>query len=258
MQNLQVTLIQSNIFWEKIDKNLAHFSQKINQVKGQTDLIILPEMFSTGFNMQPQRVAETMDGKTMEWLTHQASASDAVVTGSFIVEENGQYFNRLVWMQPDGIFYFYDKKHLFSLAKEDATYTAGTKRLIVEWKGWKICPLICYDLRFPVWSRNTVGYDLLIYIASWPTRRVDAWQSLLVGRAIENQSYTIGVNRVGEDANQLDYSGASSVIDFSGKKLYCLLEQEGIFTARLDYKKQQNFRKKLNFLEDQNFKDLIH
>lgn len=251
MQNLQVTLVQTNILWEKIDQNLLNFSQKLIPLQGQTDLIILPEMFSTGFSMTPDRVAEPMDGKTMQWLAHQAKETQAVVTGSFIATEHGNFYNRLVWMQPDGKYFIYDKKHLFTLAKENESYAAGTERLIVEWKGWKICPLICYDLRFPVWSRNNVGYDLLIYMASWPTPRINAWQTLLAGRAIENQAYTIGVNRVGEDENQLNYSGASSVIDYTGKTVYCAFDQEAIFTATLDLKKQQHFRTKLNFLADQ-------
>jgi omega-amidase len=251
MQNLRVTLIQSNILWEQIEENLNHFSRKIKTVQGQTDLIVLPEMFSTGFSMKPERVAEPMDGKTMNWLKDQARNADAVVTGSFIAIEDGQYYNRLVWMQPDGDYLTYDKKHLFTLEKEDEAYTAGTKRLIVEWKGWKICPLICYDLRFPAWSRNSEGYDLLIYMASWPTPRIDAWQTLLAARAIENQTYTIGVNRVGEDENGYNYSGASSVFDFMGKSRYRVFDQEDVFTAELNYEEQQAFRKKLNFLADQ-------
>jgi omega-amidase len=187
----------------------------------------------------------------MNWLKYQAKNADVVVTGSFIAIENGQYFNRLVWMQPDGNYSTYDKKHLFTLAKEDESYTAGTQRLMVEWKGWKICPLICYDLRFPAWSRNTEEYDLLIYIASWPTPRIDAWQTLLAARAIENQSFTIGVNRVGEDENKYQYSGASSVFDFTGKPRYRVFDQEAVFTAELNYEEQQAFRKKLNFLADQ-------
>ncbi len=251
MENLRVSIIQSNIIWENVDANLAHFSKKINQVKGQTDLIVLPEMFSTGFSMNPKNVAEPMNGKTMTWLMNQAQLADAVVTGSFVATEDGQYFNRLIWMQPDGQYSFYNKKHLFTLAKEHESYTAGTERLIVDYKGWKICPLICYDLRFPVWSRNNVGYDLLIYVASWPTPRINAWKSLLAGRAIENQAYTIGVNRVGQDENQYDYSGASSVLDYTGKSLYCTYDQEDIFTAELNLEKQKAFRQKLNFLADQ-------
>jgi len=154
-------------------------------------------------------------------------------------------------MQPDGQYSTYDKKHLFTLAKEHESYTAGTERLLVDYKGWKICPLICYDLRFPIWSRNNEGYDLLIYIASWPTPRINAWTSLLAGRAIENQVYTIGVNRVGEDKNQLNYSGASSVVDYTGKSLYCTYDQEDVFTAELNFEKQKTFRQKLNFLADQ-------
>jgi len=251
MQNLKATLLQSNLLWEKIEDNLANFSQKINQITEPTDLIILPEMFSTGFSMQPKNVAESMDGKTMDWFKEHAAKKNAVVTGSFIVTEDGKFFNRLIWMQPDGVYYFYDKKHLFTLAKEDESYEAGKERLIVEWKGWKICPLICYDLRFPVWARNNEGYDLLIYIASWPKPRIDAWQTLLAARAIENQSYTIGVNRVGEDENQLEYSGASSVFDYAGKNLFRAMDQEAVFTVELNYEQQQRFRKKLNFLADQ-------
>ncbi len=251
MQNLRVSLIQANLLWEKIEDNLRNFSQKISPLQGQTDLIILPEMFSTGFSMNPDRVAEPMDGKTMQWMAQQAREADAVVTGSFIATENGKYFNRLIWMQPDGTFYKYDKRHLFTLAKEHESYAAGTERLVVEWKGWKICPLICYDLRFPVWSRNDVGYDLLIYVASWPTPRINAWQNLLIGRAIENQTYTIGVNRVGEDENQYNYTGASSVVDYTGKVIYCAFDQEAVFTANLDMERMQKFRTKLDFLADQ-------
>lgn len=251
MQNLRVTLIQADLKWEDIDHNLLHFSHKIKLVANNTDLIILPEMFSTGFSMKPNRVAESMDGKTMTWLTQQAKLTNAVVTGSFIAKEGDNYFNRLVWMQPDGDYQIYDKKHLFTLAKEDEAYVAGKERLIVEWKGWKICPLICYDLRFPAWSRNSVGYDLLIYIASWPTPRIDAWQALLKARAIENQSYTIGVNRVGKDENQYHYTGASSVFDFAGKTKYQIFDQEDIFTTELSLINQQEFREKLNFLADQ-------
>ena len=250
MQNLRVTLIQSDLHWENPDANRTMFSEKIKQVKGQTDLIILPEMFTTGFSMNASQLAETMDGATMKWFSQQANYVNAVVTGSFIATENGEYFNRLIWMQPDGTFFIYDKKHLFTLAKEHQTYCAGTQRLIVELNGWKICPLICYDLRFPVWSRNTEDYDLLIYTASWPVMRAEAWKSLLVGRAIENQSYTIGVNRVGVDGGGFEYSGDSSVIDYAGKRIYCTSNMEDVFTASLNFVKQKTFRTKLNFLAD--------
>ena len=247
---LRVTTIQSNLHWENPDANRTMFSEKIKELKGQTDLIILPEMFTTGFSMNTTELAERMDGATMQWLSQQANSVNAVVTGSFIATENGQCFNRLIWMQPDGVFFIYDKKHLFTLAKEHEHYSAGIERLIVELKGWKICPLICYDLRFPVWSRNTDDYDLLIYTASWPVMRAEAWKSLLVGRAIENQSYTIGVNRVGVDGGGYEYSGDSSVIDYTGKRLYCTSNMEDIFTATLDLEKQKHFRSKLNFLAD--------
>ena len=249
MQNLRVTLIQSDLQWEDKATNLNRFSEKINSVSGRTHLIILPETFTTGFSMNPT-LAEKMDGPTMQWLTQQAASANAVVTGSFIAEEHGNYFNRLIWMQPDGEFFIYDKKHLFTLGKEGEYFTPGKNRLIVNLNGWKICPLICYDLRFPVWSRNTEDYDLLIYIASWPAPRAVHWKSLLVARAIENQVYTIGVNRIGNDGNNLSYTGDSSLMDFSGKTIYGIAETEDIFTATLEFEKQQEYRRRLNFLAD--------
>ncbi len=248
---LTLTLIQSPLEWENIHSNLSNFEQKLKRIGQATDIIVLPEMFTTGFSMSAPTLAETMDGSTMNWLKTQAAQYDAVITGSFIVKENGKYYNRLIWMQPDGHFESYDKRHLFTLAKEQETYTSGTQKLLVNYKGWKICPLVCYDLRFPVWSRNVEQYDLLIYVANWPDRRRDAWKTLLKARAIENQVYTIGVNRVGKDEKDLNYSGDSSLFDYQGELIYQVANRPDIFTTTLSKAPQDNFRNKLNFLADQ-------
>lgn len=248
---LKVSLVQTKLHWEDKTANLAQFDKKLQAIREATDLVILPEMFTTGFSMQPKKLAEPMDGPTVFWLKEKAQQLNAVITGSFICMENGLYFNRLVWMQPDGNYFIYDKRHLFTLAKEEDHYTAGKKRLIVDLKGWKILPLICYDLRFPVWSRNDANYDLLLYVANFPERRVHAWSNLLIARAIENQCYTIGVNRVGEDGNGVSHSGASAIVDYEGQTRYQVNNTEGIFTMALSFSAQQNFREKLQFLADQ-------
>ncbi len=250
MSNLRITTIQSQLHWEDIDANLEGFTQKLSELNTNTDLIILPEMFTTGFSMNAENLAEEMYGKTINWLKTQAANHQSIITGSFIATEDGRYYNRLVWMRPDGSFETYDKRHLFTLAKEHETYRQGTKKLIVEYNGWKICPLICYDLRFPVWSRNVEDYDLLIYMANWPLTRNHHWKSLLMARAIENQSYTIGVNCVGKDGNGFEYSGDTSIIDFSGSMIYQISNSENVFTITLEKEKQQSYRDKLNFLPD--------
>ena len=226
------------------------FSERLSGLAGRTDLVILPEMFTTGFSMAAPTLAEGMDGAAMQWLREKAAELGAVVTGSFIAKENGHFFNRLVWMQPDGNFSFYDKRHLFTLAGEQHTYTPGDKMLTINLKSWKICPLICYDLRFPVWSRNTEGYDLLIYVANWPEARSHHWKQLLIARAIENQAYVAGVNRSGTDGNGFNYSGDTSVIDFSGKTLYQVTGREEVSTLELSRGQLSDYRKKLPFLAD--------
>ena len=251
MKHLRITTIQSFLHWEDTARNLQMFDKKLKGLAGKTDLIILPEMFTTGFSMNAAALAEAMDGETLQWLAAKARTIGAAVTGSFIVNENGRYYNRLVWMNPDGQFACYDKRHLFTLAKEHETYVAGTEKLIVEWKGWKVCPLVCYDLRFPVWSRNTEGYDLLLFVANWPTARSYHWKQLLVARAIENQSFVIGVNRVGSDEKGLDYSGDTSVIDYSGNVVYQISDKEEVSTRTLDKGEMKSFRNRLNFLADQ-------
>ncbi len=250
MQTLRITTAQSSLHWENIAANLKMFEQKLQALAGTTDLVVLPEMFTTGFSMDAARLAESMEGQTMNWLKKQSALLNAAIIGSFIAVENQKYYNRLVVVFPDGGFKTYDKRHLFTLADEHLTFTTGKDLLIAEWKGWRICPLICYDLRFPVWSRNTDNYDLLIYTANWPNRRSHAWKALLTARAIENQSYTVGVNRVGADGTGLAYSGDTSVIDYSGNVLYQVSDTEGLFTIELSYEAQTDFRNKLSFLAD--------
>jgi len=249
-ENLRITTLQSSLQWENPRANLAMFSQKMECLTGRTDVIVLPEMFTTGFSMNAAALAEGMDGPTMQWIEQQATRLNAVVTGSFIAVEDGGYYNRLVWMQPGGIFATYDKRHLFTLAGEHKTYTVGEKKLVVEWLGWIICPLICYDLRFPVWSRNAEGYDLLIYMANWPDKRSHHWRQLLMARAIENQTYTIGVNRVGKDGNGHIYAGDTSIIDYSGKLIYRVSETGDVFTTILSLPAQRAYRHTLQFLPD--------
>ncbi len=222
---MNITLLQTNLYWQDPVANRAMLEERIFGLAEPTDLIVLPEMFTTGFTMDAASVAEPMNLTTFRWLKQMAAQTGAVVTGSYVVKEAGKFFNRLIWMQPDGQFDTYDKRHLFRMAGEDTIYTAGDRRIIKEWKGWRICPLICYDLRFPVWSRNTDGqsqefaYDLLLYVANWPAVRRAPWNTLLQGRAIENLAYVAGVNRVGTDGNGHPYSGDSAIIDFKGEVL---------------------------------------
>jgi omega-amidase len=251
METLRLTTIQTQLHWEDPEANRQHFTQLLNELPGKTDVVVLPEMFTSGFTMNAAKLAEEMDGTTTDWMRKQAFRLNAVVTGSFIVHERGRYFNRLVWMRPDGHFSTYDKRHLFTLAKEEETYTAGRNRLVVKWKGWKICPLICYDLRFPMWSRNSPnGYDLLIYVANWPARRRYAWKHLLLARAIENQCYTVGVNRIGTDGKDIEYTGDTTVVDFTGQPLFQSSSQESIHTVGLAPGPQTAFRARYNFLKD--------
>ena len=252
MQDLSVTVIQTDLFWENSTANLANLEEKMAQISLPTDLIILPEMFNTGFTMNVESAAEPMNFTTFKWMKQQAKRTRAVITGSFIVKEGKHFFNRLIWMRPNGSFETYDKRHLFRMGAEDKTFTAGTKRLIVELKGWKICPLICYDLRFPVWSRNgyskienrksKIEYDLLIYVANFPAVRSQVWDTLLQARAIENQSYCIGVNRVGKDGMNVEYSGNSAVIDFKGNQLFYQKDMEAIQSQILNGKALEDFR----------------
>lgn len=221
MQDLTITLIQANLLWKDPQANLREFTRLFSEIPPGSDLIILPEMFNTGFVVDPEDVAETMEGMTIQWLAENAARRNVAITGSLIIKENDRYFNRLVWMQSNGNYFCYDKRHLFSLGEEDLRFTKGERRLVIDCKGWSILPLICYDLRFPVWCRNKYStgnyeYDCLIYIANWPVIRRNAWKSLLIARAIENLSFVIGVNRVGKDDNGKFHAGDSAVIDPMG------------------------------------------
>ena len=268
MSTLTITTIQSNLHWENKAANLAMFAKKIRSIQEDTEIVVLPEMFSTGFSMNPEPLAETMsarsgtdgDGETVEWMKKTAAENKIILTGSIIIKEDEQFFNRLIWMLPNGQYGHYDKRHRFAFAGEDDKYTAGTKRLIASVKGWKINLLVCYDLRFPVWSRQSphpVGdagreheYDVLIYVANWPERRSIAWKTLLVARAIENQCYVVGVNRVNNDGHNIYHSGDSMIVDPLGEILYHCNDEEDIFTIALDKTHLQNVREKFPFWKD--------
>lgn len=260
MQTLTISLIQTHLHWEDKTANLQMLEQKIMGISAQTELLVLPEMFSTGFSMKPELYAEKMDGESLQWMKRVAAAKKIILTGSLIIEENGQYFNRLIWMLPNGQYGVYDKRHRFAFAGEDEHYTAGSKRLIASVKGWRINLLVCYDLRFPVWARQSPSaadrahgeaeYDLLVYVANWPERRSHAWKTLLQARAIENQSYVVGVNRVGNDGNNIYHSGDSMIVDPMGEIVYTKKDEEDIFTITLKKEELVAVREKLPFLRD--------
>lgn len=244
-----MTLIQSDLYWHQPDANLAMFEEKIWSLEQMPDIIVLPEMFTTGFTMSAFELAEPMGTRTFRWLQQQAAQTKAAITGSYIVKENGNFYNRLLWVTPDGNYSIYDKRHLFRMAKEDQTYTEGKERLVVSWKGWRICPQICYDLRFPIWSRNKetkgiLDYDLLLYVANWPTPRISAWDVLLRARAIENSCYVIGLNRVGKDGMDVTYNGHSTVVNPKGSVIYYEEGREAIKTVTLERSLMDQLREK--------------
>lgn len=249
---LTINLIQSDLKWEDKAANLKMLEQKIAMLPGDSHIAILPETFSTGFSMRPQDLAETMEGTTVEWMRAIAVKYRKIITGSIIVEDEGHYYNRLIWMQPNGTAYHYDKRHLFGYGGEDEHFSPGDKRLIVQVNGWKICPMICYDLRFPVWARQSKDaiYDMLIYVANWPQKRNIAWKTLLQARAIENQCYVIGVNRVGNDGKSNYHSGDSSIIDPMGSILWQQADKEAVFTHTFHKEELEKVRAELPFLND--------
>lgn len=247
---LNITLLQSDMVWEDKQANLAHYEQLIAFAKDK-EVVVLPEMFSTGFSMAPERLAEPMSGPSVQWMKNMARQHRCILTGSLIIENEGKYFNRLLWVQPDGNLGYYDKRHLFGYADEDKHYSPGERRLIAQVKGWRICLMVCYDLRFPVWSRNfDNAYDVLIYVANWPERRSLAWKTLLQARAIENQSYVIGVNRVGKDGNDIIYSGDSSVFGPLGETIWQQHLEAAVHTVTLDREKLLDTRSHYPFLND--------
>ncbi len=247
---MKIALLQTALYWENPKENRKNLEEKIHSIPEAIDLIVLPEMFTTGFTMLQQNCAETMQGATISWLKSLAKEKNSAIIGSLIIDENGNYYNRLIFVFPSGDIQHYDKRHLFTLAGEDKIYTSGTKKLIVEYKNFKICPLICYDLRFPVFSRNVEDYDVLIYVANWPKPRINAWDILLKARAVENMSYVIGVNRIGLDNNNHEYVGHSQAIDFLGHPLFEPSENDGIFIVSINKDALLEARKKLNFLND--------
>jgi predicted amidohydrolase len=258
MSSLTLTLIQPALHWEDKEANLAMLEGKINAISEKTEIVILPEMFSTGFSMRPEVLAEKMDGPTVSWMRRISQQKRIVLTGSVIIEEEGKYYNRLIWMLPTGDYGCYDKRHLFGYAGEHEHYSSGQKRLIASVKGWKINLLVCYDLRFPVWARQSPEgagadgpeYDLLIYVANWPERRSLAWKTLLQARAIENQCFVAGVNRVGEDGNGIPHSGDSMVIDPLGEILFHQQHEEAVFTITLQKEKLEEVRTRFPFWKD--------
>ena len=252
MNKLKITLIQSDLVWENPYQNRLNFAKKIKRISEPVDIIILPEMFTTGFTMNASEFAETMEGETVKWMLEIAKNRKAAIVGSIIIQDNDKYYNRLLFVHPEGIVDTYDKRHTFTLAGEDKVYTSGKEKLIVNFKGFRIRPLICYDLRFPVWSRITEDYDILLFVANWPKLRISAWDALLKARALENMSYCIGVNRVGVDANNYEYSGSSAVYDVLGEKISNIpLGKEHIETLTLEKSHIKKYREKLQFLNDQ-------
>ena len=275
MSTLTVTTIQPDLQWEDKTANLRRLEEKIDGITVHTELVILPEMFATGFSMRPELLAEPMEGPTVAWMRTIATRKKIILTGSVIIEEEGKYFNRLIWMLPNGQYGYYDKRHRFAYAGENEHYSAGHKRLVASVKGWRILLLVCYDLRFPVWSRQApqeraaapgpttapgdavlpqdargLEYDLIIYVANWPQRRSLAWKTLLQARAIENQAYVIGVNRVGNDGNNIEHSGDSMIIDPLGEILYHGVGKEEVFTLTLEKEKLDAIRERFPFWKD--------
>jgi predicted amidohydrolase len=245
MQDLTITLIQTALHWENVQANLNELEEKLWTINEPTDLILLPEMFNSGFSMHARLLAEPMNLTTTKWMKQMAAQKQTVICGSFIVQEKGHYFNRLLWVEPSGKIDQYDKRHLFRMAEEHKTFSEGNKKLIVSLNGWNICPLVCYDLRFPVWSRNRNNeYDLLLYVANWPAARQSAWNTLLPARAVENLCYVAGLNRCEEDGNGIIYQGDSRVDDFYGNNLLHMGNQEEITTVTLSAEKLKKYREK--------------
>ncbi len=259
MQNqLNIALIQSDLVWEHPEANRKNFTKKIEGISNPVDVVVLPEMFATGFTMNAEKVAETMQGETVNWMKQMAVKKNAAIAGSLVIKANGKFYNRFLFVEPSGDISIYNKRHTFTLANEHKTYTAGTEKVIVDYKGWKICPQVCYDLRFPVWARNVEDYDVLIYVANWPKPRILAWDALLKARAIENMSYCIGVNRVGVDGINIEYVGHSGAYDVLGNSIANFQsgkEQTEIIT--LEKRHVEAYRNKFKFLNDRDTFSII-
>ena len=250
-EELKIAIVQSNLVWENAIQNRINFKAKINTISELVDIIVLPEMFTSGFTMNAKAIAKRMQGETVAWMQDLAKQKQAAIVGSIAILENSKYYNRLLFVTPGGEIKVYNKRHSFSLAGEDKVFTAGTEKVIIDYKGWKICPQICYDLRFPVWSRNIENYDVLLYVANWPKPRITAWDALLKARAIENMSYCVGVNRVGLDANNYEYPGHSAVYNVLGDKLTTEnSNKETIEMVTLSKTHIEKNRRHLGFLND--------
>lgn len=247
---LKLALIQPDTAWEDADLNRFLLTNVIAEMPDGIDVVILPEVFTSGFTMNAAKVAESMSGSTIKWMKEMAAERDFVICGSLVIAENDVFYNRFVWVEPNGKLISYDKRHLFTIEKETRSYAPGDFLTVIEYKGWKILPQICYDLRFPVWSRNTQGYDLMINVANWPAKRRKVWKTLTKARAIENQCYVAAVNRIGKDDNPIDYSGDSMVIDFKGKPIMKAENDEGYFIKSINKEKLDAFRKSFNTLVD--------
>ena len=256
MQDLSIALIQTDLHWEQTDANLDMIEETIRGINAKVDIILLPEMFTTGFSMNAEKLAEPPGGRTFRWMRQMANVKDAAIAGSYILKEQSNFYNRLYFVCPDGSATYYDKRHLFTLAREDKVYIPGNEKKIIEFKGWRIMPLICYDLRFPVWSRSeksteqTYQYDLLIYVANWPDARIEAWNALLKARAIENIAYAAGLNRTGIDGYPKEYPGHSAVYRYDGKQLAFSDKKEDILLVNLSSESQLQFRKRFDFQND--------
>ena len=261
MQDLRISLVQPNPAWHKVEENLEHLSTLISVLENVTDIIVLPEMFTTGFTNKSSEMAEQMHGKTHTWMQTQALKLNSVVCGSIIIEADGKYYNRFLWVESDGDTIHYDKRHLFRMANENDFYSGGNELISIEYKGWKIRPLICYDLRFPVWARNVVkegefAYDILLYVANWPQARVLVWDTLLKARAMENYAYSIGVNRIGEDENSIIYNGHSAIYGPKGEEFGILKDTEQILSIKLTKQSLDDFRNKIPIYLDADSFDL--
>ena len=249
--DLTVSIVQSSLAWENIPENISRFEKKLSRLKGGPDLVVLPEMFTTGFTMKPDRAAVPMDGEPVQWMRRMAERCGAAIAGSMIIKEKGSYYNRLLFTMPDGAMCHYDKRHLFRMGGENNVYTAGDEKRIVLWKGWRIALFVCYDLRFPVWMRNRGNdYDIALVAANWPERRISHWKTLIAARAVENQSYMLACNIVGMDGNGVRYPGGSAVVDPLGKALVRAGGRERTITARLSYNAMTEYREKFPVWKD--------
>lgn len=254
---MKIALIQTELIWENPTQNRKRLEGFFVTLSEKVDVVVLPEMFTSGFTMHPKNVAETMEQETVLWMKQWALKINAALVGSVVIETDGNYTNRLLFVEPNGKVTHYDKRHLFSLAHEDEYYAKGMHKQIITYRGLKFCPLICYDLRFPVFSRNTENYDVLLYVANWPSIRIAAWDALLKARAIENMCYVIGVNRVGVDPNNLEYNGHTQALDFLGNYLLTPQEKEGVYLISITTEEMYNSREKLSFLRDRDSFEII-